>query len=88
MKVEFRNILNRELIVTKHSSDLHDVLPIISQKEAQISICTKNNVNFFGIVDHCEFKMNQEYNGDIFVIYVGGLFCAARGGKKQEEKTT
>lgn len=86
MKIEFRNILNKELIMTEQSSDLGELLPIISQKKMDINICTKNNVNFFGTVDHCELNINEKYKEDVFIIYVGGLFTYAKGGKKDSEK--
>ncbi len=84
MKIEFRNIRNRELIVTEQSNDLQNLLPVISQKGMSINICTKDNVKFFGQVDHCELNINEKYKEDVFIIYIGGLATFTEGSKRSE----
>lgn len=84
MKIEFRNIRNRELIITEQSNDLQNLLPVISQKGMSINICTKDNAISYGQVDHCELNINEKYKEDVFVIYIEGLAIFTRGSKKSE----
>ena len=78
MKIEFCNTESGDILFTKESKDLKDIINVISQVGTEISLSFSKDDFIHGYVQNVMYHVNADENDESLRIYISKDFTAAK----------
>lgn len=78
MKIEFCNADNGDIIFTKESKDLKDIINVITQAGTEISLSFSKDDFIHGYVQNVMYQVNAEENDESLRIYISKDFKTSK----------